>query len=80
MNLVERRRAKVDPAKQRAAEAEARRQIALAVSLAEKKVTQQMEAALTEAEADKAILATRLQAAEQAGVQIDVGKPIGSKA
>ncbi|WP_287339911.1 hypothetical protein [Mesorhizobium sp.] len=47
MNLVLKRRTKPDPAKQRAEQEEVRRQIALAVSLAEKKFQAEIEAGPT---------------------------------
>lgn len=49
MNSLSRRRTQPDPAEQRKAQEEARRQIALAVSIAEKKARQETQAEVLEA-------------------------------
>jgi hypothetical protein len=49
MNPLARRRAKPDPAEQRKAQEEVRRQIALAVSLAEKKAKEETQQEVLEA-------------------------------
>lgn len=65
MSFLDLRRAKLSPAQQRAIEAETRRQIAVAVSLAQRKAAALLEETIKAAETENATLVKRIEQAER---------------
>lgn len=65
MSFLDLRRAKLSPAQQRAIEAETRRQIAVAVSLAQRKAAALLEETIKAAETENATLVKRIEQVER---------------
>ena len=65
MSFLDRRRAKLSPAQQRAIEAETRRQIAVAINLAKRKAEQELAQSIEQAKAENAMLSKRIREMEQ---------------
>lgn len=71
MSFLGSRRAKLSPSQRRAVEAETRRQIAVAVSIAERKAKALLEAAINAAETENATLVKRIDQVERQARSLD---------